>query len=82
MARDGRPSAHRRGYGKKWAEAARLFLRRTPFCRYCLLEGVETIATDVDHIDPHRGNQAKFWDRSNWQALCKRCHTRKSAEGL
>ncbi|MFC3169415.1 HNH endonuclease signature motif containing protein [Paracoccus fontiphilus] len=33
-------------------------------------------ATLVDHITPHRGNQALFWKRSNWQALCTPCHNR------
>lgn len=27
-------------------------------------------ATLVDHIKPHRGDQAKFWDRANWQSCC------------
>lgn len=35
-------------------------------------------ATVVDHIIPHRGDQKLFWDRSNWQALCKSCHDSKT----
>ncbi len=35
-------------------------------------------ATDVDHIVPYRGNMKVFWDRSNWQALCHRRHSRKT----
>jgi len=31
-------------------------------------------ATVVDHITPHRGDMTLFWDKSNWQSLCKRCH--------
>lgn len=31
-------------------------------------------ATVVDHIVPHRGDMKLFWDRDNWQALCKACH--------
>ena len=27
---------------------------------------------------PHRGDQKLFWDKSNWQALCKKCHDRKT----
>ncbi|WP_317617964.1 HNH endonuclease [Rhodobacter capsulatus] len=34
------------------------------------------MASVVDHITPHRGNKALFWDRYNWQALCKPCHDR------
>ncbi|WP_274631209.1 HNH endonuclease [Arvimicrobium flavum] len=28
----------------------------------------------VDHIFPHRGDEALFWDRSNWQPLCHDDH--------
>jgi len=36
-------------------------------------------ATVVDHIIAHKGNANLFWDESNWQALCKRCHNSKTA---
>jgi 5-methylcytosine-specific restriction protein A len=38
-----------------------------------------TPATVIDHITPHRGDRALFWQSSNWQALCKPCHDRKTA---
>lgn len=28
----------------------------------------------ADHIDPHRGDAAMFWDPRNLQCLCKVCH--------
>jgi 5-methylcytosine-specific restriction protein A len=37
-------------------------------------------ATEVDHKKAHHGDQGLFWDRYNWQALCKPCHSRKTAE--
>jgi 5-methylcytosine-specific restriction enzyme A len=40
-----------------------------------------TIRLDVDHITPHQGDQARFWDRANLQALCRMCHTRKTRRG-
>jgi 5-methylcytosine-specific restriction endonuclease McrA len=33
-----------------------------------------TAATVVDHIVPHRGNEALFWSIDNWQPLCQPCH--------
>ena len=27
----------------------------------------------ADHIEPHKGDEAKFWN-NRLQALCKRCH--------
>ena len=41
-------------------------------------EGRYTKATVVDHIQPHRGDPKLFWDQSNWQSLCKRCHDKKT----
>jgi 5-methylcytosine-specific restriction protein A len=52
-----------------------------PPCRECMIRGVVTEATDVDHIRPHRGNQRMFWDRNNWQALCGNCHKAKTGRG-
>lgn len=40
--------------------------------------GKYTKATVVDHVVPHRGEELLFWDRSNWRALCKRCHDKKT----
>jgi len=40
--------------------------------------GKYTKATVVDHVIPHRGDEALFWDRSNWRPLCKRCHDQKT----
>ena len=49
------------------------------FCNVCLGERQFVIATDVDHVIPHRGDVEKFWNRSNWVALCHRHHSRKTA---
>lgn len=71
-----------RGYGYKWRKAREVFLREHPLCVYCQREGRIEPATVVDHIEPHRGNDRLFWDRGNWQPLCKRCHdtTKKKEE--
>jgi len=63
----------------KWIRASKSFLRDNPLCVDCLELGVVEVATDTDHIEPHKGDQRKFWDRTNWQALCHRCHSRKTA---
>lgn len=66
-------------YDAAWQKASTAFLRENPVCVECASVGVVTSAQEVDHIDPHRGDRTKFWDRSNWQALCKSCHSRKTA---
>ena len=71
-------SAGSRGYGRTWQRASRQYLSAHPLCVRCMAEGRYTKATVVDHIKPHRGDSVLFWDRDNWQALCKRCHDRKT----
>lgn len=74
-----RPTAARRGYDRDW-QAARLgFLADHPCCRRCGERGRVAEATVVDHVVPHRGDPVLFWDRANWQPLCKPCHDRKTA---
>lgn len=69
-----RQSAARRGYDRRWAAARAYYLREHPLCRYCAELGRTTIATVVDHKIPHKGDLRLFWDRENWQSLCKLCH--------
>ena len=73
-----RGSATSRGYDARWRRARALFLSLHPLCVGCLRHGRTIAALVVDHIVPHRGNRDLFWDESNWQALCKRCHDVKT----
>ncbi len=61
-----------------WKRAAKLWLRAHPLCVDCAELGLVVAATEVDHKEPHRGDRALFWRQSNWQALCKPCHSRKT----
>lgn len=73
-------SASKRGYNARWRKASKLFLQAHPLCAECMKQNPPRYvkATVVDHIEPHRGDQKLFWDRNNWQPLCKRCHDRKT----
>ncbi|MBT3142904.1 HNH endonuclease [Ruegeria litorea] len=64
---------------QRWVRASKAFLRCNPLCADCAELGAVEVATDVDHITPHKGNRKLFWDRKNWQALCHPCHSRKTA---
>lgn len=64
-----RPSARERGYDTAWDKARAAFLAAHPWCYGCGQK-----ATTVDHVIPHRGDHRLFWDKSNWQPLCNRCH--------
>ena len=72
-------SASSRGYDWRWQKARKAFLLAHPLCEECKKQGRYVAATDVDHIVPHRGDPALFWDQGNWQALCHSCHSRKTA---
>lgn len=74
-----RKGANERGYTYKWQKASKAFLARHPLCVMCQHNGIVKAAEVVDHIKPHRGNQILFWDKKNWQPLCKKCHDRKTA---
>lgn len=49
-------------------------LSREPLCAYCMQVEEVTEATIVDHVEEHKGDESIFWDESNLQSLCKRCH--------
>ena len=62
-----------------WKDLRTAQLLREPFCRACARKGIRTPATDVDHIQDHKGDWARFTDLDNLQSLCHRCHRRKTA---
>ncbi len=67
----------------KWVKTSRRFKADHPFC---INKGVDPdcmIVSDItDHIIPHRGDPVLFWDETNWQPMCWRCHSRKTAHEL
>lgn len=71
-------SASERGYDRQWQKARKSYLTRHPLCVECLKQGKYVMATDVDHIKPHRGDKELFWDPDNLQSLCHSCHSKKT----
>jgi 5-methylcytosine-specific restriction enzyme A len=74
-----RPSAYQRGYTGAWRRYRQAFLIKSPLCAECMRRGLIREAKVVDHITPHKGNMDIFWDESNHQSLCIRCHNKKTA---
>lgn len=72
-----RPSSGQRGYNSYWRKLRQRVLNDQPLCEHCLKENRITSATEVDHIIPLRHGGTN--DISNLQALCKPCHSRKTA---
>ncbi|KEQ22865.1 HNH endonuclease [Paenibacillus tyrfis] len=73
-----RGTAAQRGYDSKWRTARAGYLAKHPLCVECQRVGVIKAAMVVDHIKPHKGDKALFWDRGNWQPLCKHHHDVKT----
>lgn len=75
----GQPEWHDRVYGGRWQRVRSEFIKANPLCAHCRDRGRFTMAQEVDHITPHKGDMELFWDAGNWQPLCKSCHSRKTA---
>ena len=77
-----RGTATQRGYNARWRRASKLYLAEYPLCALCAKKSPQVIraAVLVDHIIPHRGDYALFWDVSNWQSSCKECHDINTAK--
>jgi len=74
-----RGSSSSRGYGRRWQKARKVFLAEHPTCQ-CDDAACNRPATEVHHVQAHRGDYDRFWDQSNWQALTKECHSRLTAK--
>jgi len=63
---------------RRWRRIRASHLLKEPLCRHCLKEGRITEATEVDHIEPHKGDRLKFWTGER-QSLCPTHHSEKTA---
>ena len=59
----------------RWQKLRRNQLMAEPLCCMCADEGRVTAATVCDHVEPHKGDEGKFWS-GPFQSLCKHCHDR------
>lgn len=76
-ARSDEAAAYRRLYKlAAWGRLRLSQLEAEPLCRFCAAKGRTTAATVADHVIPHRGDRALFFDPSNLQSLCTPCHDR------
>lgn len=61
----------------RWRQIRAQQLLIQPWCEECRKGGRMVVATDVDHIEPHRGDESRFYG-GPFQSLCHRCHSRKT----
>lgn len=69
-----RGSSCERGYDAWWQRQRAAHLMAHPLCVCCKANGVVRTARVVDHVVPHRGDEALFRDPANRQSLCDECH--------
>ena len=74
--RGDKQTSTQRGYGYRWQKVRAAFLAANPLCVMCEREGRITVATVVDHVIPHRGDERLMWDEANLQTLCASHHSR------
>jgi 5-methylcytosine-specific restriction protein A len=66
--------AYKRWYKTaRWQRLRREQLTLEPLCAMCLKRGKTVAATVCDHVEPHRGDEVKFW-AGPFQSLCKPDH--------
>lgn len=78
--RQSRNNDYSKMYNWEWRRVRSAYLKENPLCKSCFDKGLIVPATVVDHIKPHKGDKDLFWDRDNYQPLCKPCHDIKTAK--
>ncbi|MEU0133388.1 hypothetical protein ABZ172_05005 [Streptomyces sp. NPDC006296] len=82
-ATQARPAHRNAGRGTAWRNASTAYLRDHPYCECdecsALLPLQRDLATEVDHIDGLGPLGPRGFDPTNWQAMSKRHHSRKTA---
>lgn len=58
----------------RWRRTRAAQLAAYPLCAACTRAGFVTAATVCDHVRPHKGDEALFFDPSNLQSLCAPHH--------
>jgi 5-methylcytosine-specific restriction protein A len=63
---------------RSWRKLSKNYKLKHPLCVHCKERGIVTPSQVTDHKRPIDKGGAK-WDSSNFQALCHRCHNKKTA---
>ena len=63
----------------RWRAKAHRQLSLHPLCALCQRQGRIVPATACDHVEPHRGDQTKFFEGAV-QSLCQSCHSSRKQQ--
>ena len=74
-----RPAPSQRGYTKAWYSLSKTMIAEEPWCHRCMATHSENNPLTADHIVPlAKGGES---NRENTMVLCRRCNSRKGANG-
>ncbi|WP_406506697.1 HNH endonuclease signature motif containing protein [Streptomyces sp. NBC_01602] len=67
----------------RWGKASKAYRREHGLCESercaAIAAPLRPAAAEVDHIDGLGLQGPRAFDETNWQSLCKACHSRKTA---
>ena len=63
----------------RWTRESRIFRQDNPLCAECKRQGLVSPSEVTDHVIP-KNICADPWDKSNWEAICKKCHAKKGSK--
>ncbi len=64
----------------EWRELSRTHRIKNPLCEHCLILGILTPVTLVDHIIEIEDDPTQKLNPQNLQSLCHACHNSKTAQ--
>ncbi len=76
-----RGNSTERGYGSDWQRVRLAFLQHNPLCQDCQDAGRTAAACEVHHVAKVAVAPERRLDWDNLRALCKPCHSRRTARG-
>jgi 5-methylcytosine-specific restriction protein A len=76
-----RESAAKRGYDRQWRRLRERILFQFPLCLDCKERGELTLSYEVHHVVKISDAPHLRLDPNNLRALCRPCHTARSARG-
>lgn len=68
-------------YNYRWTQVRSFYLAENPICVDCLADGKVTAAQEVHHTLKAREHPDKRFDTHFLMALCKACHSIRTARG-
>lgn len=67
----------------RWRALRKAVLVRDNYlCVHCMIRGKIEVGNEIDHIKPAQQAPELFFEQSNLQTLCGRCHAQKTRAGL